>query len=115
MSQIIPMPGYLLLDLTPPEKETESGIIMPEGVSEAVPNQAKVIAIGKPKPITVGDETGKIEIQHLQIGDTVIYREYGGQAVAGDKGKKLLICKDEDLLAVVKDDRKNDPAQTLDK
>jgi len=99
MTKLIPMPGYLILDLQALDATTESGIVLPES-EKLKPNEGVVIAIGKPKPITVGDDTGKVEIRKLEIGDRVIYREYSGQAYKeGDSN--LLICKDDDLLAVI--------------
>lgn len=93
------MPGYLILDISPIKGMTESGIVLPEA-QELKSNEAIVLSIGKPKPITAGTVDGKVEVTRLKEGNRVVYREYSGQAyVEGDT--KLLICKEDDLLAVI--------------
>ncbi len=72
------------------EAETKSpgGIIIPESAKEK-PQMGKVLAVGK-------------EVKEVKEGDTILYTKYGPNEVKLD-GQELLLIKEEDVLAVVKE------------
>lgn len=79
----------VILDITEVkgEKKTMSGIIIPETAIEKQ-NTAKVVSMGT------------IENAEVSIGDTVLYKQYGGTETEFE-GKKYLILPYEDILAKV--------------
>lgn len=98
MSKIQPMPGYALIEPIELEKKTPTGIVLPD-THEEKSQKGKVIALGKPQ-IT---ESGKKIIPEFKVGDTVIYKKWGGDEVKLDyTGKEYVFVKFEDILAVLK-------------
>ena len=88
-----PTPGYLLLEPVEATKKTASGIYLPDSHDEK-PQQAKVLAAGA--------ETKKQKAP-AKVGDTVIYKKWGGDEVKLSlTDKELVFVKFEDVLAIVK-------------
>lgn len=69
-------------------KQSKSGLII-ETKGESKPEQGSIFALGK-------DYSG-----FLQIGDKVIFKKYAPDEVDFE-GKKYLIMKEEDILAVIR-------------
>lgn len=97
--KLIPAPGYLLVKPVDVEKETESGIVLPENV-EKKPLKGEVLAIGSAKQI--GDEKQEAW-EKLEEGTIVVYKKWAGNEYQ-PKGsdQELLFVKFEDVLAIVK-------------
>ena len=91
-----PLPGYILVEPAEAEKQTASGIYLPDSHDEK-PQQGTVLAVG-------GDwntEQGATIKAPVKKGDTVVYKKWGGNEVKiGDTEYQFL--KFEDILAVVK-------------
>jgi len=78
------------------EERTASGIILPETAKEK-PQEGLVIAVGPGRY----DEEGKQRVaMDVKVGDRVLYAKYSGTEVKLE-GKKLLIMREGDLLAIV--------------
>jgi chaperonin GroES len=77
------------------EETTPSGLVLPETAKEK-PQEGEVIAVGPGRR----DDDGKRIAMDVAIGDQVLYAKYGGTEVKID-GKKLLILKESDVLAIV--------------
>ncbi len=79
------------------QKETQSGIIIPDSVGDE-PIYAEVIAIGN------GDtfEGSKCEMM-VSVGDKVIYNKYGGVTFK-IKGEEFVILRQSDILGVFMED-----------
>jgi len=91
--KIQPTPGYLLLEPVEATKKTKTGIYLPDSHDEK-PQKAKVLAVG-------GDLLKRKA--PAKVGDTVIYKKWGGDEVKLDvSGKEYLFVKFEDVLAVIK-------------
>jgi chaperonin GroES len=85
----------------PKEKEeTFAGgqLVLPETAKEK-PQQGTVIAVGNGR---LGDDNERIAID-LSEGDTVLFAKYAGTEIKLD-GKKVLILKESDILAVVEEE-----------
>lgn len=67
--------------------KTASGIFIPDSAKEK-PQMAEVIAVGK-------------EVKEVKAGDKILYAKYGPTEVKVE-GQELLLLKEEDVLAVVK-------------
>lgn len=88
-----PTQGYLLLEPLEATKKTSSGIYLPDSHDEKS-QQAKVLAVGP-------DDTKRKA--PAKIGDTVIYKKWGGDEVKLSlTDKELIFVKFEDVLAIVK-------------
>ncbi len=90
-----PLGDRLIIEPTESEEMTASGIILPETAKER-PQQGKVLAAGPGRR----DEEGKRIKMDVKAGDNVLFAKYSGTEVKME-GKKLLILKETDVLAIV--------------
>ncbi len=94
--KIQPASGYILVEPAAIEKKTASGIVLPDSHEEK-PRKGKVLAVGAAE-IT---ESGAKRQAPCQVGDTVIYKEWGGNEYKeGDK--EYLFIKFEDILGIIR-------------
>ena len=93
-----PMPGYALIEPAELEKKTAGGIVLPDTHDEKS-QKGKVIALGGAQ-LT---DSGRKITPEFKVGDTVVYKKWGGDEVKFDiAGQELIFVKFEDVLAVVK-------------
>ncbi len=86
MKKIQPLNNNVLLLIEKEEeKKTAGGIIIPDTVGTKK-NEGKVVAIAADAP------------KGVEVGDTVLYKEFSGNEITID-GKKHLLIQYEDLLA----------------
>lgn len=90
-----PLGDRLVVEPKEREQTTASGLILPETAAEK-PQEGEVLAIG---PGRRDDDGERIEMD-VKVGDRVLYAKYGGTEVKVD-GKKLLILKESDILAII--------------
>lgn len=90
-----PLGDRLVVEPIEQEEVTAGGIVLPETAKEK-PQQGKVLAVG---PGARDDEGERIAMD-VKVGDKVLYAKYGGTEFKMD-GKKLLILRESDLLAVI--------------
>jgi chaperonin GroES len=90
-----PLGGRVIVEPTEQEEMTAGGIILPETAKEK-PQEGKILAAGPGDR----DEDGERIPMEVQIGDKVLYAKYSGTEVKMD-GKKLLILRESDILAVI--------------
>ncbi|HZD10853.1 MAG TPA: co-chaperone GroES [Candidatus Binatia bacterium] len=90
-----PLGDRLVVEPKEREETTASGIILPETAKEK-PQEGEVVAIGPGRR----DDDGKRVEMDVAVGDTVLYAKYAGTEIKVD-GKKLLILKESDVLAIV--------------
>ena len=90
-----PLGGRVIVEPIEQEEMTAGGIILPETAKEK-PQEGKILAAGPGDR----DEDGERIPMEVQVGDKVLYAKYAGTEVKMD-GKKLLILKETDILAVV--------------
>jgi chaperonin GroES len=90
-----PLADRLVVEPVEQEEVTVGGIILPETAKEK-PQQGKVIAAGPGRT----DDSGKRVDMEVKVGDRVLYAKYSGTEVKLD-GKKLLILRESDILAIV--------------
>jgi chaperonin GroES len=91
-----PTAGYLVVEPLEAETKTASGIYLPDSAGEK-PQKGRVVAVGADE-IT---EKGATRKSPAKVGDTVIYKKWGGNEVKVDT-VEYLFAKFEDILAVVK-------------
>ena len=90
-----PLGGRVIVEPIEQEDMTAGGIILPETAKEK-PQEGKILAAGPGDR----DEDGERIPMEVQVGDKVLYAKYSGTEVKMD-GKKLLILRESDILAVV--------------
>jgi len=90
-----PLGGRVIVEPIEQEEKTAGGIILPETAKEK-PQEGKILAAGPGDR----DEDGKRIAMDVSVGDRVLYAKYSGTEVKVD-GKKLLILKENDILAIV--------------
>jgi chaperonin GroES len=74
---------------------TSSGLFLPETAKEK-PQKGTVLSVGDGDR----DEKGNRVPMDVKVNDTVLFAKYGGTEIKVD-GKKLLILRESDLLAIV--------------
>ncbi len=81
------------------EEETMSagGIVLPDTASEK-PSQGEVLAVGPGKVL----DDGKVNAPDLNVGDKVIFGQYGGSTVKLD-GEELLILSESEIFGVIEE------------
>jgi len=95
MTNIIPSSGHILVEPKKIEKQTASGIVLPDSHEEKT-QQGKVIAVG---PVYTSDY-GTLKESPCKIGDHVVYKEWGGSEFK-DGDKEYMILKFEDIMAII--------------
>ncbi len=90
-----PLGDRLVVEPIEQEEVTAGGIVLPETAKEK-PQQGKVLAVGP----GARDEDGDRIAMDVKVGDKVLYAKYGGTEFKMD-GKKLLILRESDLLAII--------------
>ncbi|MDG0973378.1 MAG: co-chaperone GroES [Crocinitomicaceae bacterium] len=90
MSLMKPLADRVLIEPTPAEEKTSSGLIIPDTAKEK-PLKGTVIAVGP----------GKVdEPMTVKVGDSVIYGQYSGTEIKLD-GKNYLIMREADIYGIV--------------
>ena len=90
-----PLADRLVVEPLEQEDVTTGGIFLPETAKEK-PQQGKVVAAG---PGRVDDDGKRVNME-VKVGDRVLYAKYSGTEIKLD-GKKVLILREADILAVV--------------
>lgn len=92
-----PLADRLVIEPVEEEEQTFAGgkLVLPETAKEK-PQKGLVLASGPGRL----DEDGERIAMEVKVGDHVLYAKYAGTEVKID-GKKLLILKESDVLAVV--------------
>ena len=87
---IKPLADRVIVEVSPAEEKTASGLIIPDTAKEK-PQKGTVVAVGegkKDEPITV------------KVGDTVLYGKYAGTEISVDV-KEFLIMRESDIFAII--------------
>ncbi len=90
-----PLGDRVVVEPAEKEERTASGIILPETAKEK-PQEGEILAVGPGRR----DDDGKLVPMDVKTNDKVLYAKYAGTEIKVD-GKKLLILKESDILAVV--------------
>jgi len=96
VKKLQPTPGFLLVEPAKQEKQTSSGLYLPESHTEK-PQYGTVLSVGS----KLINDRGVEVSSPAKTGDTVIYKEWGGNEVE-ISGTKYQFLKFDDILAIVK-------------
>ncbi|MBL8118242.1 MAG: co-chaperone GroES [Anaerolineae bacterium] len=90
-----PLADRVIVEPIEQEEVTATGLYIPETAKEK-PQQGNVLAAGPGRT----DDNGKNIKLDVKVGDKVLFAKYAGTEVKID-GRKLLIMKEADILAVL--------------
>ncbi len=90
-----PLADRVVVEPIEEEEVTSGGIVLPETAKEK-PQRGKIVATG---PGTRDDDGKHIEME-VSKGDVVLFAKYSGTEIKME-GKKLLILRESDILAIV--------------
>jgi chaperonin GroES len=94
-TQLKPLGDRLVVQPTPREEMTKSGIVLPDTAKER-PQEGTVLAVG---PGRILDD-GSREPMELSVGQKVLFQKYAGTEFKLDE-EELLILSQKDILAVI--------------
>jgi len=90
-----PLGNRVVVEPIEQEEVTAGGIVLPETAKEK-PQKGTVLSVGPGER----DDEGKRIPMDVAKGDTVLFAKYAGTEIKVE-GKKLLILRESDLLAIV--------------
>jgi len=83
-----PLADRVLLKVQEAETTTASGIIIPDNASKDKPTQAEVVAIGN-------------DVEHVSVGDNVIFSQYARSTTVTLDNMEYLIMEVNEILGVL--------------
>ncbi len=92
-----PLGSRVVVEPIEAEEVTAGGIVLPETAKEK-PQKGKVLSVGPGDR----DEDGDRIKMDVEENDIVLFAKYAGTEIKVD-GKKLLILRESDLLAIVEE------------
>ncbi|HJS28621.1 MAG TPA: co-chaperone GroES [Anaerolineales bacterium] len=92
---LTPLGNRVVIEPIEEEEITAGGIVLPETAKEK-PQKGKILSVG---PGDRNDDGNLIPLQ-VAVGNTVLFAKYAGTEIKVE-GKKLLIMRESDLLAIV--------------
>ncbi len=95
---IKPIGAYILVEPQEEEQTTASGLIIQTSSKGERPQKGKIVALGTGNR----NESGKVEPFNVEVGQVVMFKKYTPEEVELD-GKKYLLMKEGDILAVIQD------------
>ena len=95
--QIRPLYDRIIVRRLEQQKQTASGIVIPDSASEK-PEQGEVTAVGSGRLL----QDGSVRALQVKSGDRVLFGKYSGQAVKID-GEEYLVMREEDVFGVIED------------
>ena len=98
-TNLTPLGDRVIVEPIEREETTASGIVLPDTAREK-PQEGTVLAVGRGKV----DDNGNRQPLDVSEGDRVIYAKYAGTEFKLDGDRKVLILKENDLLAIVSRD-----------
>jgi len=90
-----PLGSRVVIEPLEQEEITAGGIVLPETAKEK-PQKGTVLSVGPGDR----DDEGKRIPMDVKTGDTVLFAKYAGTEIKLE-GKKLLILRESDLLAII--------------
>ncbi len=94
-TKLRPLGDRVVIEPSEGEEVTTGGILLPETAKEK-PQQGTIIAVGNGRR----DDDGKLIAMDVKMNDKVLYAKYAGTEIKLN-GKKVLILKESDILAIV--------------
>jgi chaperonin GroES len=94
--KIQPLGDRVVVEREEAKGTTAGGIVLPDTAKDK-PQKGKVVAVGDGRVA----KDGKRRPLQIKAGDTVIFTSYAGDEFKLDGDKKVLLMREDDILAVV--------------
>jgi chaperonin GroES len=94
--KIQPLGDRVVVEREEAQERTAGGIVLPDTAKDK-PQKGKVLAVGDGR-LT---KDGKRRPLQVKVGDQVIFTSYAGDEFKVDGDKKVLLMREDDILAVV--------------
>ena len=91
-----PLGDRVVVEREEAKSTTAGGIVLPDTAKDK-PQKGKVLAIGDGR-IT---KDGKRRPLQVKVGDSVLFTSYAGDEFKLDGEKKVLLMREDDILAVI--------------
>ncbi len=83
-----PLGDRVLIKVQEAQTQTASGIYIPDNASKEKPTQAEVMAIGP-------------DVEHVKVGDKVVYTKFARSASVTLDGQEYLVMEVAEILGVL--------------
>ena len=100
-TNIIPAPGYLVIEPKKKESTTASGIVLPDSHDDK-PQEGTILAVGA----AFTTDFGTKKEANNKVGDMVIYGGWNNKEYK-DNGVNLLLVKFDDVMATIDSSKKS--------
>ncbi len=94
--KIQPLGDRVVVEREEAQEKTAGGIVLPDTAKDK-PQKGKVLSVGDGR-IT---KDGKRRELQVKAGNTVLFTSYAGDEFKMDDGKKVLLMREDDILAVI--------------
>jgi chaperonin GroES len=91
-----PLGDRVVVEREEAQEKTAGGIVLPDTAKDK-PQRGKVLAVGEGR-IT---KDGKRRELQVKVGDQVLFTSYAGDEFKINGDKKVLLMREDDILAVV--------------
>jgi len=97
IENIKPLHDFVLIEPAEQETTLPSGLVIPDSAKEK-PQKGRIVAAGNGKT----KDNGEIKKLVVKVGDLVLYKKWGGTELKVE-GKDLLMMREDDIIAVIKE------------
>ncbi len=94
--KIQPLGDRVVVEREQAQEKTAGGIVLPDTAKDK-PQKGKVLAVGEGR---VTKDGKKRELQ-VKVGESVLFNSYAGDEFKIDGDQKVLLMREDDILAVV--------------
>lgn len=94
--KIQPLGDRVVVEREEAQDKTSGGIVLPDTAKDK-PQKGKVLAVGDGRVA----KDGKRRPLQVKVGDQVLFTSYAGDEFKVDGDKKVLLMREDDILAVV--------------
>src|SRR5262245_1498093 len=102
-----PLGDRVVVEREEAKEKTAGGIVLPDTAKDK-PQKGKVLAVGEGR-LT---KDGKRRELQVKVGDQVLFTSYAGDEFKLDSEKKVLLMREDDILAVLASARARAPGPT---
>jgi chaperonin GroES len=94
--ELKPLGDRVVVERVETEDKTAGGIVLPDTAKEK-PQRGTVLAVGEGR-ITTGGERRQLQVR---IGDQILFSSYAGEEFKITDDKRVLLMREDDILAVI--------------
>ena len=91
-----PLGDRIVVRRSAASEKTRGGILLPDSAKNK-PQKGKVLAVGDGRV----SKDGKRKPLQVKVGDAVLFTSYAGEEFKLDGDKKVLLMREDDILAVI--------------